>query len=93
MPEGAEWLVLDGAQLPGVRYVTLAGTGPLRERGGARVCRAGGADGCLVELPEAPPLSARVLDPAPSWAEVNRTVTATATVNGGVQLENDGSVW
>jgi alpha-mannosidase len=90
MPEGAEWLVLDGAQLPGVRYVTLpSGTGPLRERGGARrLPMQEVADGCLVELPEAPPLSARVLDPAPSWAEVNRTVTATATVNGGVQLEN-----
>jgi alpha-mannosidase len=58
LPEGAEWLVLDGAQLPGVRYVTLPEGGPCGNAAATR-CRAGGADGVLVELPERPPLRPR----------------------------------
>jgi alpha-mannosidase len=91
LPEGAAWLVLDGAQLPGVRYVTLpAGTDPMRERGGAEALPAQEvADGVLVELPEAAPLSARALEPASEWAAEDAGVSAAPTVNGGIVLENE----
>ena len=83
--------MLDGAQLPGVRYVTLpAGTDPMRERGGAEALPVQQvADGVLVELPEAAPLSARALEPAASWGKADHAVIAEPTVNGGAVLENE----
>ena len=91
LPDGAAWLVLDGAQLPGVRYVTLpAGTEPMRERGGAEALPAQEvAVGILVELPEGAPLSARALEPAAEWAGADAGVSAAPSVNGGAVLENE----
>jgi alpha-mannosidase len=90
LPEGAEWLVLDGAQLPGVRYVTLPeGGAPVREPGGDALPAQEVPGGVLVELPEGPPLAARALEAADAWRDVTRAVTAEPTINGGVQLENE----
>jgi alpha-mannosidase len=84
MPEGADWLVLDGAPLPGARQVVL--NGPATEDGVALPAQVV-ADGVLVELPEGVPLAARALERAATGAEVSG---AKAYAEGaGAVLEND----
>lgn len=88
MPEGAEWLVLDGGQLPGRRLVALPeGAGPVAEDGAALPMQAV-AGGVLVELPEGAPLSPRVLEAAAAPAEVSRGAWAEPA-DGGAVLENE----
>ena len=76
MPAEAEWLVLDGAQLPGVRLVELpSGSGPVAEAGGALPTQTT-SDGILVELPQGAPLCARVLTTATASGAAGNPVTA-----------------
>lgn len=88
MPEDAAWLVLDGAQLPGVRLVELpAGSGPMTEEGEALPMQTTAA-GVMVELPKSSPLAARVLRATDiAAAAVADPVTATR-VGEATVLEN-----
>jgi alpha-mannosidase len=88
MPADAAYLLLDGAQLPALRYAVLP-------PGAEAVAEAGHAlpqqyvdDGVLVELAEATPLSTRILHPADAAPDVPHGVTATALPDGGAVLEN-----
>ncbi len=88
MPEGAEWLVLDGGQLPGRRLVELPdGAGPVAEDGAALPMQAV-AGGVLVELPEGAPLSPRALEVAAAPVEVAHDAWAEPA-DGGAVLENE----
>ncbi len=87
MPEGADWLVLDGAPLPGVRLIGLP-------PGSACVSEAGTAlpvqvtdDGILVELPRGAPLSARVLTATDAPGVIEAPVTARGEGEAAI-LEN-----
>ncbi len=84
MPEGADWLVLDGAPLPGVRQVLL--DAPAAEDGTALPAQ--DVDGgVLVEMPAGTALSPRALQKVEKGAAVSGA-TAFAEAGGAV-LEND----
>ncbi|MEX3014776.1 alpha-mannosidase [Gymnodinialimonas hymeniacidonis] len=85
VPEGADWLVLDGAPLPGPRQVVL--DAPAAENGRALPAQTV-ADGVLVEMPEGASLSARALQRAETGAQVDGA-RASMAENGGAVLEND----
>jgi alpha-mannosidase len=84
MPEGADWLVLDGAPLARRRQVLL--DGPAAE-GGVVLPAQDVEGGVLVDLPEGTPLSCRAL----VRADVGAVVAGVrATVDGaGAVLENE----
>ncbi|MEJ6389171.1 alpha-mannosidase [Gymnodinialimonas ulvae] len=84
MPEGADWLVLDGAPLAGRRQVVL--DGPAAEDGMALPAQVV-ADGVLVELPEGVPLAARALEHAAAGAEVSGAQAYTE--DAGAVMENE----
>jgi len=88
-PRDAAHVVLDGAPLSAPRLVTLdADAGPVAENG-APLPAQPVSDGLLVELPEGPALSARVLHRADAPAKVEPGVRASGTQDGGAILEND----
>ncbi|OAN73371.1 hypothetical protein A8B78_18800 [Jannaschia sp. EhC01] len=75
-PKGTDWLVLDGAQLPGPRLIEMPeGSGPVAEAGGALPMQPI-EGGVLVELPPGAPLSARGLTAADGPVLVENAVTA-----------------
>lgn len=87
VPDGAAWLVLDGAQLSGPRVVTLPlGAGAVAEDGVA-LPQQKTTDGVLVALPAGAPLSARALTATDEIAKIDAPATARAQGDGAV-LEN-----
>ncbi|GAB5446302.1 alpha-mannosidase [Gymnodinialimonas sp.] len=75
-PEGADWLVLDGAPLSGARLVSLPeGVGAVAEHG-APLAAQPVAGGTLVELPPGAPLAVRGLAAAEGSATVDDPVSA-----------------
>jgi len=88
IPRDARFLVLDGAQLPGPRYALLPpDSGPVAEDG-ITLPQQRVADGVLVELGRAAPLTPRALHAADGSAEVQDAVHAERTQDGGAILEN-----
>ncbi|MEM8580617.1 MAG: glycoside hydrolase family 38 C-terminal domain-containing protein, partial [Pseudomonadota bacterium] len=89
LPLDAAFLVLDGCPLPRPRQALLPpGSGPVAEMGRA-LPQQQVSEGVLIELPEAAPLSARILeatgDPAPEVSGAH----AAPTEDGGAVLENE----
>ncbi|MEM7720898.1 MAG: glycoside hydrolase family 38 C-terminal domain-containing protein [Pseudomonadota bacterium] len=88
IPEDADYLVLDGAQLPAVRYAMLPETaGPMAEDGKTLPMQAT-PEGTLIELPEAAPLAPRILTKADASRDLAHAVSATRTEDGGAVIEN-----
>ncbi|MDJ0860591.1 MAG: glycoside hydrolase family 38 C-terminal domain-containing protein, partial [Dinoroseobacter sp.] len=89
LPATAAHLVLDCSPLARPRQVLLPpGSGPVSENG-QPLPQQTVSDGVLVELPQAAPLSARVLEQAPAPVAEVEGATATLAKNGGAVLEND----
>ncbi|WP_425092167.1 alpha-mannosidase [Tropicimonas sp. S265A] len=89
LPEGAAFLVLDGSPLQRPRHALLPpGSGPVAENG-VTLVQQHVENGLLVELPEATPLTARVLDAAAAEAPQATGANAIALEDGGALLEND----
>lgn len=87
-PADADYLVLDGAPLPGTRLALLPeGAGPVAEAGTALPLQPV-ADGVLVELPPACGLCTRSLQTTVTPGPVEDAVTAQITDDGGAVLEN-----
>ncbi|WP_224815389.1 glycoside hydrolase family 38 C-terminal domain-containing protein [Hasllibacter sp. MH4015] len=88
MPEGASALILDGAPLSGPRLALLPeGSDPVAD-GDAALPMQAVADGVLVELPDGPPLAARILKRSDAAAPEVDGVDAFTEGDTAV-LEND----